>query len=195
MMSMAALFRRVMAERRSIIVPLALIALVNVGLYVLLVYPLTLKVRASERRVVAARAQVAGAEKDDRDVRSTLALTQQADRDLDRFYRDVLPADLTAARHQTYEHLAALAHEHNLIMERRSYDVDSNYKGRLERLDIGMVLTGDYGDVRDFIYALESSPEFVTIEDIALASGAQQDTGLTLNIRLSTYYRGPNHGV
>ena len=52
--------------------------------------------------------------------------------------------------------------------------MDEGYKGRLDDLNIGMELTGDYADMRDFIYDLETSPEFVAIEGVALAEDAQQ---------------------
>jgi Tfp pilus assembly protein PilO len=188
------LLQRILSERRAIVVPLALVALVNLGFYALAVYPLSLKVSASQHRATAARAQLAVADREDKDVRSTLHLTEQASKDLGRFYDDILPADLTVARRQTYEHLAALAREHNLAIARRSYRVDEGYRGRLERLNIGMELTGDYADMRDFIYDLESSTEFVAIEGVALAEDAQQHEALTLSLSLSTYYRGGDRG-
>jgi hypothetical protein len=189
------LVQRILSERRGVIVPLALVALVNLGLYALAVYPLSLKVSASEHRAAAARARLAIAERDDKDVRSTLSLTEQASKDLGRFYKEILPADLTGARRQTYEHLATLAREHNLAIAHRSYDVDESYKGRLERLGIGMELSGDYADMRDFIYDLETAPEFVTIEGIALAEDSQREDALTLHLSLSTYYLGGDRGL
>ena len=194
MRSMSDLVQRILIERRGVVVALALVGLVNLGFYALAVYPLSMKVAASERRALAARAQLAITERDDKDVRSTLQLTEQASKDLGRFYGDILPADLTVARRQTYEHLATLAREHNLAIARRSYRVDDGYKGRLERLNIGMDLTGDYADMRDFIYDLETSPEFVAIEGIALAEDAQQRDSLSLSLALSTYYRGGDRG-
>ena len=190
MTSTSELVQRILGERRGVIVPLALVALVNLGFYALAVYPLSLKVSASEHRAVAARTQLAVADREDKDVRATLRLTDQASKDLSRFYQDILPADLTVARRQTYEHLAALAREHNLAIPRRGYRVDEGYKGRLERLNIAMELTGNYADMRDFIYDLENSPEFVAIEGIALAEDAQKEDELTLSLSLSTYYRG-----
>jgi Tfp pilus assembly protein PilO len=189
------LVQRILAERRGIVVPLALVALVNLGFYALAVYPLSLKVGASERRATAARTELAAIERENKKVRSTLALTEQADKDLARFYQDVLPADLAGARRQTYEQLATLAREHNLVVARRTYRVDEDYKGRLERLGIAMELTGDYADMRDFIYDLETSPEFVTIEDVALGQATQESESLTLSLRLSTYYRGGDRGI
>jgi Tfp pilus assembly protein PilO len=195
MTSTSELVQRILGERRGVIVPLALVALVNLGFYALAVYPLTLKVSASENRATAARTQLAVADREDKDVRATLRLTDQASKDLSRFYQDILPADLTVARRQTYEHLAALARGHNLAIPRRGYRVDEGYKGRLERLNIAMELTGNYADMRDFIYDLETAPEFVTIERIAVGEDSQQEGALTLSLTLSTYYRGGDRGL
>ena len=55
-----------------------------------------------------------------------------------------------------------------------------------------MVLQGDYESLRQFIYELESAPEFVIIDDVTLAQ-SDADKPLTLSLELSTYYRlGPN---
>ena len=51
-----------------------------------------------------------------------------------------------------------------------------------------MVLQGEYGSFRNFIFQLESAPEFVIIDDVTLSeSGANEP--LTLTIDLSTYFR------
>jgi Tfp pilus assembly protein PilO len=189
------LLARVANEHRRVLVPLGLLAIVNVGLLALAVYPLSLKVAASQRRADAAAGRLAQVEREVSRVHATLATTEQADKDLARFYRDVLPRDVSAARHQTYAHLAALADEHNLTVTRRTYAIDEAYKGRLQRLQIAMVLTGEYPDIRDFIYALETSPEFVVIEDVSVAEGGRLESGLTVNLQLATYFRGDGaHG-
>ena len=50
-----------------------------------------------------------------------------------------------------------------------------------------MVLSGDYESIRDFIYELESAPEFVIIDDVTLAESDEAEQ--TLTIDLSTYFR------
>jgi Tfp pilus assembly protein PilO len=80
-------------------------------------------------------------------------------------------------------------------VNRRTYAIDASYKGRLERLGIEMALTGEYADIRDFIYALETSPEFVVIEDVSLAEGSRSEAGITVNLQLATYYKSDtSHG-
>jgi Tfp pilus assembly protein PilE len=194
-MTLRALLARVAIEHRRVLVALGLLAVVNVGILALAVYPLSLKVSVSRRRADAAAARLTQVEHELSRVHATLATTEQADKDLARFYADVLPRDVSAARQQTYAHLSQLADEHNLAVTRRTYAIDDAYKGRLQRLQIDMVLTGEYPDIRDFIYALEASPEFVVIEDVSVAEGSRLESGLTVNLHLATYFRSDGaHG-
>ena len=59
---------------------------------------------------------------------------------------------------------------------------------RVGRLQIRMVLSGEWESIRRFIYDVESASEFVIIDDVILA---QNDPGkpLTLTLELSTYFR------
>jgi type II secretory pathway pseudopilin PulG len=194
-MTPRSLLARVGNEHRRVLVALGILAVANVGILALAVYPLSLKVSASQRRADAAAGRLAQVQRDVSRVHATLATTEQADKDLARFYADVLPRDVSAARRQTYAHLAELADEHNLAVTRRTYTIDDAYKGRLQRLQIAMVLTGEYPDIRDFIFSLETSPEFVVIEDVSVAEGARLESGLTVNLQLATYFRGDGaHG-
>jgi Type II secretion system (T2SS), protein M subtype b len=194
-MTLRSLVARVASEHRRVLAALGILAVANVCILALAVYPLSLKASASQRRADAAARSLAQVEREVSRVHATLATTEQADKDLARFYADVLPRDVSGARHQTYAHLAALADEHNLAVARRTYAIDDAYKGRLQRLQIAMVLTGEYPDIRDFIYALETSPEFVVIEDVSVAESARVQSGLTVNLQLATFFRGDGaHG-
>jgi hypothetical protein len=57
-----------------------------------------------------------------------------------------------------------------------------------------MVLEGEYRNVRRFIHDLETAPEFVVIEDVALAEGTDSDAPLTLTLQLATFFRSEGHG-
>ena len=58
----------------------------------------------------------------------------------------------------------------------------------LGRLKTRVVLQCDYENFRQFVYELETAPQFVIIDDVSIA---QTDTGkpLSLTLELSTYYR------
>ena len=50
-----------------------------------------------------------------------------------------------------------------------------------------MLLRGDYGSLREFIYALEQDSQVVILDDVTL-TGADEARELTLSMNLSTYY-------
>ena len=195
MMTLGALFRRVLAERRRLLVPLAIAAVGNVALYALVVYPLSLKVGVSEERAAAARQQVQNAERDELATKVTVTRAAQADTDLRTFYTQMLPDSVEAARRLTYARLARLADEHGIVIERRTYDLDTTYKGRLQKLRIVMALSGDYADIRTFVHELETAPEFIVIEDVALRETTQDEAGLSVTVTLATYFAGAPGGA
>jgi hypothetical protein len=194
-MTVGTILARVIAERRRVIVPLAIAALANLGVYALLVYPLSLKVAASERQAAAARDRVAAAERDAQVARTALSRAEQADRDLRRFYGETLPASVEAARQMSYARLAELADEHGLVIARRNYDLDGRATGALARLQIFMALSGEYQDIRAFVHDLETGSEFLIIETMALSEGAAPGEPLSITVQLATYFSRPAGGA
>lgn len=188
------LLGQIFGDYRRLILALAVVAIVNMAVDALVIYPLSLKVGSSERRAATVTEQLRAAQKDSDGVHATLAKTGQAESDLARFYTDVLPADISGARRLTYARLASMASEHNLTIVQRSYALDDSYKGRLERLQIEMSINGEYPDIRDFIYAVETAPEFVVIENVGVTEGARAQSGLTVALRLATYFRAGQDG-
>ena len=51
-----------------------------------------------------------------------------------------------------------------------------------------MVLEGEYDNVRQFIYELETTPAFVIIDNVTLTQ-ADPNGPLALNVELSAYFR------
>jgi hypothetical protein len=194
-MTTPGMIARVLVEHRRVLLPLGIAALANLGVYTLAVYPLSLKVAASERRATASRGQLAAAERDEKMTRASLNRARQADADLRRFYRETLPSGIEGARRMTYAKLASLADHHGLVVERRSYDRDSGYQGRLHKLKISMALSGEYSDMRAFLHALEASPEFIVIEHIAINQGVTPGAPLSLVVQLATFYAGVPDGA
>ena len=188
------LLGQIFGDYRRLILALAVVAIVNMAIDALVIYPLSLKVSASERRAATVGEQLRAAQHDSDAVHATLARTGQAETDLAKFYKDVLPPDVSGARRLTYARLAAMADEHNLTIAQRSYALDDSYKGRLRRLQIEMTLNGEYADLRDFVYAVETAPEFVVIENVGVTEGARAQSGLTVALRLATYFRAADDG-
>ncbi|NOT26629.1 MAG: hypothetical protein HOP16_11060 [Acidobacteria bacterium] len=186
----AGLVSRIVAEHRRTLVALGMTFVVGVLTYVLVVYPLAQRVANIEERDRAAERGLAAAQAELAQVSGTLTGKAKASSELATFYKDVLPQDLTGARRLTYLRLARLAREANLDYERSSYVPTVDTDSTLTRLGIQMVLSGTYGNIRTFIYDLETAPEFVVIDNIQLSEGGGDTGSLVVSLQLSTYYRG-----
>ena len=98
--------------------------------------------------------------------------------------------DLSGARRLTNPRLPQLARESNLRYARASYEPVDERNSNLTRLKIAMELTGSYADMRSFIHQLETAAEFVVIDHVELAEGADDGSGaLRVSLELSTYYK------
>ena len=183
------LLRRAAAEHRRILLVLAVVCAANVLAYTLLVYPLSQRVANVEQRDLAAEQALAQAQAEYARASGTLTGRARASAGLATFYDEVLPQDLAGARRLTYLRLARLARDSNLQYERASYDPVVERGSALTRLQIQMVLSGAYADMRDFMYQLEAAPEFVVIDNVQLAEEGTGDGSLVVTLDLSTYYR------
>jgi Tfp pilus assembly protein PilO len=106
----------------------------------------------------------------------------------------VLPSDQNSARRLTYLSLYHLARKMNVKFLDRKTEVEPPKRdARVGRWKIRTELQGDYENLRQFIYALESAPEFVIIDDVTLSQN-DATKPLTLTIELSSYYRVDAHG-
>jgi hypothetical protein len=193
---MTELLRRVLAEKRSLVLTLVVALVANVAAYALVVRPRGIKAAGAADRAVAAAAAVRAAELELAAARALVEGKRRADEELNAFYQRVLPADLSAARRMTYASLPALARRTNMRYEQRRSGVEEkpDDEARLGRFTIRMVLQGEYESFRNFIFQLESAPEFVIIDDVTLTESSANEP-LTLTIDLSTYFRLRPHGA
>jgi Type II secretion system (T2SS), protein M subtype b len=188
------LWRRILSEKRSLVIPLAFAIIANVMIYALVVYPLGVKSASAAGRAAAAADALKAAERDLENAKALVTGKSRAEQELSTFYDKVLPGDLTAARRLTYTALPALAERANVRYVQSRYDPDSVQKdARLGRLHIRMVMVGDYEGFRQFIYEFESSPEFVILDNFSMTQ-SDPERPLTLTLELSTYYRLGEHG-
>lgn len=181
------LLRRAAAEHRRVLLALGLVFTANVLVYAVFVYPLSQQVANVEQRDEAAVRALGDARFEHARASGTLNGKAQASTELATFYNEVLPRDLAGARRLTFLRLAQLARDTNLQYERASYEPETEDGSTLTRLQIEMVLLGAYADVRDFMYRLETSPEFVVIDNVQLD---EDSTGglLVVTLDLSTYF-------
>ena len=187
------LLKRVVADKRPMVMPLVIALVANVAVYVLAVYPLGNRQAGVQGRADAAAAARLAAEAELANARALVEGKSRAEEELSTFYDKVLPADLSAARRMTYASLPRLARKTDVTFLGRSTELEQRTDdSRLGYLQIRMVLEGDYESIRQFIHELESAQEFIIIDDVTLA---QNDPArpLALTLMLSAYYRlGPN---
>jgi Tfp pilus assembly protein PilO len=186
---MMPLLRRIVVEKRAIVLPLVIALAANLLAYVVVVRPLEVKSAGAADRARQSAAALAAAEKDLATARSLVSGKSDADQELSAFYQKVLPADLTAARRLTYASLPELARKTGVRYDARTAsNEDSDKNVKLGHMKIKMVLQGDYRNIRQFIYELESAPDFVIIDDLSIAEN-QAGEPQTLTIEMSTYFR------
>jgi Tfp pilus assembly protein PilO len=187
--------KRVFHEKRRLVIPIAAGLALNIVLYAGVVYPLSVRERSGEQRDRAAAAELQAAEREALAARETVQGRARTESALKAFYHDVLPGGLSNARLNLYSKLSKLAEEHNLERGNLRLEPDKNLKGSLVRLRGMISLHGDYEDIREFIYQVESGPEFVVIDSVTLTQGGEPgSSSLTLTLGLSTYYR-PKYGA
>ena len=182
------LLNRILAEKRTFVTVVGAILVVDIALYALAIYPWLTKVSQSESRTSTAESQI-------EQVRTAFSAatpvsdnTLLADNELERFYREILPRDLAGARLILSPFLDRLAEESDLVRERASSVPEKESESLLARLRTTMMLAGEYEDIRRFIYAVETAPEFILIEEVILSKGDEAEEALILTLGLSTYY-------
>lgn len=199
------LLKRVLTEKRAIVLPLAIAFVANILAYAFIVYPLAERSTGSAARATSAAQARQAAARDEAQARALVTGKAKADEELTSFYDKVLPTDLTAARRLMFAPINALANKTNVRIQStstaaedrpkdaRDRDASGNPQEDLGRVTERVVLEGDYRNVRSFIYQLETAPEFVIIDSVTLLEGpANEPQRVTLE--LSTYYKLRTNG-
>ena len=189
-MSDASLGRRLFQEHRRLIVPLAVALVVNVLLYLFLVNPLSQRVANIAERDATAERTLTAARKENQDATKTFTGKDKAAQELSRFYKDLLPKDLPAARRLTHARVPDIGKQFNV--EFYSATVSQPVQGRdstLIRYTTKLEMAGRYQDIRRFIHQLEIAPEFVVIDDVSLSEEYDEGGQLEMALQLSTYYQ------
>jgi len=190
------LARRIMTERRTVIVPLAIALLINIGVYALVVEPLAVKSASSVDRAATAAQSRQIAERDMASAEALVSGKAKADQELDTFYKKVLPASLEEARRMTFARLPELARKANMRFTTRRTEIDEAQAkiSQLGRLKTRMELEGSYENVRQFLYELETTPEFIIVDDVTLGQ-PETEKPVTLTLEVSTYFRQGRNGT
>jgi Tfp pilus assembly protein PilO len=186
--------RRVLAEKRTLIVPVAVALLVNVALYAIVVYPLSKKVGGDEQEAESAATALRAARRDFAAARATVAGKGQADLELRTFYSEVLPPDVSGARRITFLRIEQLAQKCNLRVERVTSLPKPQSDSNLVKFIYKASLSGEYRNIRRFIHELETAPEFLVLENVDLRQSEVENRALNVEMEIATYYRTGANG-
>jgi hypothetical protein len=187
-------FRRVLAENRRLISALVAAVILNAALFIAVVYPLSLKVANGERDAQAAASARRAAQAEYDAARATVAGKASADNELKKFYGAVLPPDLSAARRLVYAKLDKLAAAANVTPGRRSLEESQERGSDLGKLTATVFLQGEYRNIRRFIHDLETAPDFMILENVALSQETERSRGLAVVVKVATYFRNAADG-
>jgi Tfp pilus assembly protein PilO len=184
---------RVVSDYRLWIITLVIGLAANVAALTVVVLPLAASADATAARAARAAQTLQDARADLKAAEQTRDGSAQAAQDLDRFYREILPADVGVARRLTHLKLSQMARERNVTFQRSAASPEEVRDSTLERLRVSYALAGDYDDIRGLIYDIETAPDFLVIENVFLSEGEDEQAPLTLTLELSTYFRAaPN---
>ena len=189
-MSDSALARRVLREQRRLVLSLGITLIANLIVYGFVVRPLSNRVANIAERDAAADQSLAAARAEHAVATGTLTGKDRASQELARFYKDLLPRDLAAARRLTHTRVPQIAKQFNVEFFSASVTPPAKVReSSLVRYSSKVELAGRYRDVRAFIHQLETAPEFVVIDDVSLSEEDTEGGLLLLTLQLSTYYQ------
>jgi hypothetical protein len=187
-------FRRIFLEKRRFIYPLIGAMVINAALFAAIVYPLSLKVSNGERDAQAESRAMAAARAEYEAARATVTGKDSADGELKKFYNEVLPPDLSAARRILYGKIDKLMTSAAVKRGIESYAESQERDSSLGKFTATVRLFGEYRNIRRFIHELETAPEFLVLENVALSQGQEREQGLSVELKISTYFRAEGNG-
>ena len=184
------LFGRIFAERRAVMLPLALFLLVNIIVLLAVVWPMQRAVNGADDARYQATINLDTARKLEAEWKGKRSSKDRADIELRKFYSEVLPKDFRGAVHVANFFLGNVATGNRLTLRSGTWEPEPLKDSRLTRVTGTVTLLGDYGNVRKFLWEVETAQEFVVIESVELseANAVQNDTRLELTLKVATYY-------
>ena len=109
---------------------------------------------------------------------------------LDQFYTERLGTQLERMT-RIQQVLRQIATEFRINPESIDYNTDDVEDSDLVRFQVTLPLVGGYPNLRHFIDRVETAPYLAIIDSIELAGSREGGQMLSLTIRISTYFRGP----
>ena len=180
---------RVVADQRRWLLPVGAILAINIVVLFAVVLPMRRSVETGTEQANASAQALNAAIAELKDAEATRDGQVDASKDLDRFYGEVLPANFAAARRLTQLKLAQMARAHEVRYMSGAANTESLRNSTLHRLRVACSLEGDWDDIRQLIYEIETGPDFMVIDNVSLTEGESANAPLALALEISTYYR------
>lgn len=180
---------RVVADHRRALIPVGIVLAVNIVVLTAVVMPMRRSVASGTTQASESAAALSAAIADLQEAEAMRDGQAQAGKDLERFYGEVLPPNFAAARRMMGLRLAQLAASHDVTLLRGAATPERLRDSPLERLTVSYSLEGDWEDVRQFIYEIETGPDFIVIDNVGLTEGEGGASPVALALDISTYYR------
>ncbi|OGR29521.1 MAG: hypothetical protein A2091_03380 [Desulfuromonadales bacterium GWD2_61_12] len=173
-------------QNRTFPVAIAALLLVNLGLFLLLVLFLAPRSEVLEREYIELQART----RQGKVVESETPQERftRMETDLESFLA-IVPerSELSGLIAELYEQAGASG----LVVQQVGYTPTEIPEHGLLSYALNFSLTGTYGEIKHFIFRLEQAERLVIIEQMSLsaASSIDKPRQVTLNLRLTTYFR------
>ena len=185
---------RVIADHRRALVPVGIVLAINIAVLVFIVMPMRRSAESGESQANASAVALNEAIADLKEAEAMRDGQKQAGTDLEKFYGEVLPANLSVARRLIVLKLAQLARSHDVALQRGAATPETLRNSPLERLSLSYSLEGAWNDVRQFIYEIETGPDFLVIDNVGLSEVEGGNAPLALALQISTYFKSTGTG-
>ena len=155
----------------------AVLVVTTAAFHAVAVAPATQAAEAREQAWVRARADLA-----------RILMERRAAADIERFRGMLL-------ERKGFSRLAVrvtgLAREHDLLLPDIGYSIRDLKDADLAKVSMAFTVNGEYGALRQFLSDLERAQEFLTIEELSLTKTPGKRGGLSVQVQLAAYLRGP----
>lgn len=170
---------------RTVPLLIAALLLLNMAAYAVLAYLEAPRIDTLERRYIERQALVREARQAGAAIATPQRTFLRGRQDLEVF-REAIPP--RSAFTDLIGEVFSLASEAGLAIDRIGYDPEEDTGRNLLRYGLQFTVTGRYGELKRFVYALEQSERLIAIEELTLRSGEAQGGEVALAVRLSTYF-------
>ncbi len=174
--------------------PLLVFLLANAAILAFAVLPLRRSVASNEAEALDATVKLGQARLENKRAADARVSKEEADKELKKFYADVLPSDRASSVRLVLFWVEHAARESRVVFQSSQADQQDMHDSRLQRISCHLTLKGDYQDIRRFLYNLETAQQFIVVEKVELAQqgNSQQNASgqLEVGLDVATYFLG-----